>query len=295
MLVAAVLGPEQREDRELEVVRLALEQLTDSPVLAVGKTESAMERLFRDPRQRDESVAGSPVSRDEAEEPRDAARARRDLGRVVHVHQGRGPGDLARDADRRPPGSRGADAGAAPALHRRHARHRAPAARELAVARGRRARQHRASVLAPVVGRDPDRLGARVDHPGCRPDLQCPDRLRRVPGGARDRLAARGRGGRLRRRCAARRRPARREDARRARDRRDGVLLRPRRPARGTAPDPREADRCRVRDDGDLDGGRPSGRRRPGSERGAWAGRRSARSSSSACPEPRLRICSSSA
>ena len=51
VLVAAVLGPEQREDCELEVVRLALEQLTDSPVLGVGKTESAMERLFGDPRQ----------------------------------------------------------------------------------------------------------------------------------------------------------------------------------------------------------------------------------------------------
>jgi hypothetical protein len=55
MLVAAMLGPEQREDGELEVVRLPLEQLTDSAVLAVGKTESAMERLFGDPRQRVES------------------------------------------------------------------------------------------------------------------------------------------------------------------------------------------------------------------------------------------------
>jgi len=56
VLVAAVLGPEQREDGELEVFRLALEQLTDSPVLGVGKTESAMERLFRDPRQVPESI-----------------------------------------------------------------------------------------------------------------------------------------------------------------------------------------------------------------------------------------------
>jgi len=55
VLVAAVLGPEQREDGELEVVRLPLEQLTDSAVLAVGKAESAMERLFGDPRQRPES------------------------------------------------------------------------------------------------------------------------------------------------------------------------------------------------------------------------------------------------
>jgi hypothetical protein len=55
VLVAAVLGPQQREDGELEVIRLPLEQLTDSAVLAVGKTESAMERLFGDPRQRIES------------------------------------------------------------------------------------------------------------------------------------------------------------------------------------------------------------------------------------------------
>ena len=56
VLVAAVLRPEQREDGELEVVRLALEQLADSPVLGVGETERAMERLFRDPRQRAESI-----------------------------------------------------------------------------------------------------------------------------------------------------------------------------------------------------------------------------------------------
>jgi hypothetical protein len=50
-----MLRPEQREDRELEVVRLAFEQLTDSVVLLVGKTERAMQRLFVDPRQRPES------------------------------------------------------------------------------------------------------------------------------------------------------------------------------------------------------------------------------------------------
>jgi hypothetical protein len=50
-----VLRPEQREDRELEVVGLALEQLADSRVLGVGKTERAMERLFGDPRQGVES------------------------------------------------------------------------------------------------------------------------------------------------------------------------------------------------------------------------------------------------
>jgi hypothetical protein len=55
VLVPAVLGPEEREDGELEVVGLLLEQLTDSGVLAVGKTECAMERLFGDPRQMVES------------------------------------------------------------------------------------------------------------------------------------------------------------------------------------------------------------------------------------------------
>ncbi len=51
VLVAAVLRPEEREDGELEVVRLPGEQLTDTVVLAVGKAESTMKRLFRDPRQ----------------------------------------------------------------------------------------------------------------------------------------------------------------------------------------------------------------------------------------------------
>jgi drug/metabolite transporter (DMT)-like permease len=51
MLVAAVLGPEEREDRKLEVVRLALEQLADTVELRVGQTERPVERLFRDLRQ----------------------------------------------------------------------------------------------------------------------------------------------------------------------------------------------------------------------------------------------------
>ena len=51
VLVAAVLRPEQREDGELEVVRLALEQLADTVELPVGETERAVERLFRDLRQ----------------------------------------------------------------------------------------------------------------------------------------------------------------------------------------------------------------------------------------------------
>jgi hypothetical protein len=52
MLVPAVLRPEQREDGELEVVRLAFEQLTDSGELGVGETERTMKRpFFDDPRQ----------------------------------------------------------------------------------------------------------------------------------------------------------------------------------------------------------------------------------------------------
>jgi hypothetical protein len=51
VLVGAVLGPEQREDGELEVVRLAAEQLLDTVEFPVGESEGAMERLFCDPRQ----------------------------------------------------------------------------------------------------------------------------------------------------------------------------------------------------------------------------------------------------
>ena len=45
MLVAAVLGPEQREDRQLEVVRLAPEQLDDAVQLPVREAERAMDGL----------------------------------------------------------------------------------------------------------------------------------------------------------------------------------------------------------------------------------------------------------
>ena len=48
MLVAAVLGPQEREDRELEVVRLALQQLPDTVELPVGETKCTMEWLLRD-------------------------------------------------------------------------------------------------------------------------------------------------------------------------------------------------------------------------------------------------------
>jgi hypothetical protein len=53
VLVAAVLRPEQREDRELEVVRFALQQLADTVELPVREAEGAMKRLLGDRRQRD--------------------------------------------------------------------------------------------------------------------------------------------------------------------------------------------------------------------------------------------------
>jgi hypothetical protein len=51
MLVAAMLGPQQREDRELEIVRLPLEEVADPGELAVRQPEGAMKRLFRYRRQ----------------------------------------------------------------------------------------------------------------------------------------------------------------------------------------------------------------------------------------------------
>jgi hypothetical protein len=53
VLVGAVLGPEEREDGELEVVRLALEQVADARVLLIRQAERAMERVFGDGRQND--------------------------------------------------------------------------------------------------------------------------------------------------------------------------------------------------------------------------------------------------
>ena len=52
VLVAAVLRPQQREDGELELVRLALQQFLDTGELPVGEAEGAMERLFGDRGQR---------------------------------------------------------------------------------------------------------------------------------------------------------------------------------------------------------------------------------------------------
>jgi hypothetical protein len=51
MLVAAVLGPEQGEDRELEMVGLASQKTPDPLELPVRQPERAVQRLFRDLRQ----------------------------------------------------------------------------------------------------------------------------------------------------------------------------------------------------------------------------------------------------
>jgi hypothetical protein len=47
-----VFRPQQREDGELEVVGLAVEQVADTFELPVGEAEGAVKRLFCDPRQR---------------------------------------------------------------------------------------------------------------------------------------------------------------------------------------------------------------------------------------------------
>ena len=65
VLVAAVLRPEEREDGELEVVRLALQQLLDARVLPVREAELAVERLFRDGAQ-EASLAAAVDVPDEA-------------------------------------------------------------------------------------------------------------------------------------------------------------------------------------------------------------------------------------
>jgi hypothetical protein len=56
VLVAAVLRPEQREDAELEAVRVAAQQFGDALELAVREPERAMKRLLDDLRQRVEST-----------------------------------------------------------------------------------------------------------------------------------------------------------------------------------------------------------------------------------------------
>ena len=59
MLVAAMLRPEEREDGQLEMIRLTLEQLLDTRVLPVREAELTVEWLFRDGAQ-DASLAAPP-------------------------------------------------------------------------------------------------------------------------------------------------------------------------------------------------------------------------------------------
>ena len=59
MLVAAVLRPEEREDGQLEMIRLTLEQLLDARVLPVREAELTVEWLFRDGAQ-NASLAAPP-------------------------------------------------------------------------------------------------------------------------------------------------------------------------------------------------------------------------------------------
>ena len=58
VLVPAVLGPEQREDRELEVVRLPTEERADALRLPVGEPEGAVERLMRHAAQAVQLIGG---------------------------------------------------------------------------------------------------------------------------------------------------------------------------------------------------------------------------------------------
>jgi hypothetical protein len=48
MLVGAVLGPEEREDGELEMVRVSAQELADPLQLPIGEPERSMKRLFDD-------------------------------------------------------------------------------------------------------------------------------------------------------------------------------------------------------------------------------------------------------
>jgi hypothetical protein len=58
VLVPAVLGPEKREDRELEVVRLATEERADALRFPVGQPEGAVERLRRNAGQAVQLIGG---------------------------------------------------------------------------------------------------------------------------------------------------------------------------------------------------------------------------------------------
>jgi hypothetical protein len=53
MLVAAVLRPQDGEDRELEIIGITTEKTANTVVFVVREAERAVERLFRDRRQSD--------------------------------------------------------------------------------------------------------------------------------------------------------------------------------------------------------------------------------------------------
>src|SRR5581483_2074163 len=84
MLVAAVLGPENGEDRELEVVRGAAEESSDTVELPVGETERPVESLLRD-RGQAPSVSGG------SDGPGGAGSSQRPLSRFGRVPSTRDP------------------------------------------------------------------------------------------------------------------------------------------------------------------------------------------------------------
>ena len=176
---------------------------------------------------------------DEPPPRRDARRARADLGRVVHVHQGRraraGPGDADRGADR----AGGADARA------RSSRRSLGARRTLDGAAALRAAARRSSALVNTAipfwllswGETRIDSGLAAIIQAAVPIFMAVFALRLLPAERVDGLRLAGVLRRLRRRRAARRRAAGGADPRRARGRRDGDLLRDRRPARRAAPE----------------------------------------------------------
>ena len=73
VLVPAVLRPEQREDRQLEVIGLALEPLDDARELTVREAERSVKGLFGD-RAQGVSVPALPDGSRQAEHAGSAAR-----------------------------------------------------------------------------------------------------------------------------------------------------------------------------------------------------------------------------
>ena len=209
MLVAAVLGPEEREDRELEVVRLPLEQVDDARVLPVGQAEGSVEGVFGDPGQ----TLSLPVPPDafpsaeasgarqrwrnrEPPSPPDASGSGGDLGVVVHADRDRVARPRPGDVDSVPPRVGGARArrlrGAL-----RHEPHAAPAVRVATRPHGRP--QHRVALLPHQLGPAVHRLRPRRHPQRLGPALHRRLRRRRRPGAARLRPQARRRDPRLRR------------------------------------------------------------------------------------------------